>query len=191
MGVGLELKERRVSNIIILNAPIGAGKDTIADLIVQQYGYVKLQFKDALFQCMSSHFNVPIEVVQDLNHREHKEKPNVLYNGMTPREAAIHVSECIIKPKYGNRYFGEYLSRVAHQYSHVVVSDSGFHEEVQAVQDEHSTAVVRLMGRGTFIGDSRNYLNREHLKAGTVYDVKLQEGKPELAVQEIMQLQFK
>lgn len=180
-----------MSNIIILNAPIGAGKDTIADLIVQQYGYVKLQFKDALFQCMSSHFNVPIEVVQDLNHREHKEKSNVLYNGMTPREAAIHVSECIIKPKYGNRYFGEYLSRVAHQYSHVVVSDSGFHEEVQAVQDEHSTAVVRLMGRGTFIGDSRNYLNREHLKAGTVYDVKLQEGKPELAVQEIMQLQFK
>lgn len=180
-----------MSKVIILNAPAGAGKDTIADLIVQQYQYVKLQFKEELYKELAGFYELPIEVIVDVcSDREKKEAPCDYFGGLTPRQALIMMSEDIVKPQKGKRYFGEQLAKAAHDFPFVIVSDGGFHEEVQAVQDEHDCTVVRLNGRGTFIGDSRKYLDRAYLKRGSVYDVQLVDDRPDLAVQEIMQLTF-
>lgn len=180
-----------MSKVIILNAPAGAGKDTIADLITQQYGYMKLQFKEELYKELAGFYDLPIEVIVDVcSDREKKEAPCDYFGGLTPRQALIMMSEDIVKPQKGKRYFGEQLAKEAHNFPFVIVSDGGFHEEVQAVQDEHQCIVVRLNGRGTFKGDSRKYLNQQHLKRGTVFDVQLVDDRPDLAVQAIMQLTF-
>lgn len=58
--------------LIGLSGPAGAGKDTIADYLVETYGFTKFSFSDALYEEVAKAFGINKSV---LYHRETKETP--------------------------------------------------------------------------------------------------------------------
>ena len=84
------------------------------------------------------------------------------------REALIHVSEDIIKPKYGQDYYGrKFLEKVEHnseRYS--FASDGGFKDEVLPLLNAgYNVYIVHLERLGaTFDNDSRTLLTEDDFK---------------------------
>ena len=85
------------------------------------------------------------------------------------REALIHVSEDIMKPKYGQDYYGrKFLEKVessTERYS--FAADGGFKNEVLPLLDAGYQVVVAQLERSgaTFEGDSRAFLNEDDFEA--------------------------
>lgn len=148
--------------VVVFNGPPGCGKDHAAEYIWRMFfKSMRRQFKDQLFKVTAAIFAVP---QHNLEHtwytRELKEQPREELNGFSPREALIYVSEHIIKPNMGSRYFGEALAKQL-QPGLTLVSDSGFTEELLPVIEEvghENILVVRVFGRGSYEGDSRSYI---------------------------------
>ena len=171
---------------VILNGPPGVGKDTIADLMVSE-GFVKHQMKAILYQHTADHCRIPLFIFETMaSDRLLKDKPTTLLNGLTPRQALIHVSENVYKPRYGLDYFGQAAAKacVDQNSRFTVFSDGGFDEEIEPLQEVFDVVlIVRLHREGyTFEGDSRSYLTGWQLTT----DVTLEEGSPGRAVEEIM-----
>ena len=84
------------------------------------------------------------------------------------REALIHVSEDLIKPKCGKDYYGKKLvERIEYSSERFYfVADSGFAEECSMVVDKgYNVIIAQLMRSGaTFDGDSRSLLNKDDFK---------------------------
>lgn len=80
------------------------------------------------------------------------------------REAMIYVSECIIKPTFGEDYFGKCRAeKVAESGAELIVDDScGFEEELPPlleIFDSDDVLLIRIKGRGEFSEkDSRGYI---------------------------------
>lgn len=149
-----------MGKIVILNGPPGSGKDVIAESM-QQHGFNRRSFKTALYTMVASYYNVPLNHVISLaTDRDTKELPFALFDGRSPREALIHVSEDIVKPTLGPAVFG-WLLGMSVDNDRYVVSDGGFDEEiVPLIQMGHSVLIIHLSRDGcTFDNDSRNYVN--------------------------------
>ena len=84
------------------------------------------------------------------------------------RQALIHVSEDVVKPKKGKDYYGKKLVEKIENSSErfYFVSDSGFKEESTMVADKgYNVYIVHLERSGaTFEGDSRKLLNKDDFK---------------------------
>lgn len=186
-----------MAKIIILNAPPGAGKDTIANLIVENsWNHVaKISFKQPMFEIAlaimgKENYGYFIEHYED---REWKEKALSILNGKTPREFMIWISETVIKPEFGKRYFGERLAESANDSRFpIIVSDGGFTDEViELIDNCHEVKLCRLHRNGyTFEGDSRNYIKlpkKYHGANGySEHDYMLVDGDPMVTVRHII-----
>jgi hypothetical protein len=158
---------------IIFNAPPRCGKDTLGRLIPTYLsGPVRHDaFKGALFD---STFDRLLPEFQEfvprgwwgsLAYDELKDDELaklVMEDGFegTLRQCLIHVSEDIIKPMHGDRYFGEQLAAQL-QPGYNIVTDGGFAGELEAVIEKaDDVLVIQLERRGyTFSNDSRDYLD--------------------------------
>lgn len=84
------------------------------------------------------------------------------------RQALIHVSEDIVKPKKGKDYYGKKLAEKIENSSErfYFVSDSGFPNEATMVADKgYNVYIVHLERSGaTFEGDSRKLLTKDDFK---------------------------
>lgn len=182
-------------DIIILNGPPGCGKDTIAAYLTgHRYPAVKASFKQPMFDIAFSMLGVyRYDEFMDLyNDREQKEKPQVILGGKSPRQFMIWISEDVMKPVFGEQHFGRRMvEEINEMYRDlaVVISDGGFPEEIKPlVKAGHEVHICRLHRDGfTFAGDSRDYIDLSgyHYRIHH-YDFHLQDGKPELAVNEIV-----
>ena len=146
--------------MLILNGPPLSGKDTIASQF-EVRGWTHLRFKTSLWWATDRYYGLPDGTTQILCDRSTKEVPQDVYDGKTPREAVIHVSERVVKPYAGKAYFGADLALQSLPFNRVVVSDGGFSEELRAVSGicPHDVYVARIhRGQYTFEGDSRSYL---------------------------------
>lgn len=168
---------------VILNGPAGCGKDTLADLIVQRLSFTKRQFKDALYEHTAKYFEVGLdEFIRFARERELKDSTSLAgLGGRTPRQALIHVSENVYKPRCGDDYFGKVeadgvreLTRRLGCAPNVIYPDGGFGSETVPIQSVFGNLlIIRLHRPGyTFEGDSRDYVqlpNTENRKSVDIY----------------------
>lgn len=181
--------------IILLNGAIGCGKDTIADLCLHELGTTTLSFKTPMFDIARAilgaiDYN---EFIKAYNDRATKEKSMKILNGRSPRQFLIWISEDVIKPEFGNAYFGERLARTAMYSEMTVVSDCGFWSEVKPLIDcdKLDVHLIRLHRKGcSFAGDSRShiYLPDDYKLKANEYDHHLITGMPDVAVDFIQDL---
>lgn len=149
---------------IIFNGPPGSGKDEACNFLKTHYGYKHLQFKDQLFIETVKHYNVSMKwFMERYDDRKIKERPEPELNGLSRRQALIHVSEDVIKPKYGKDYFGAKTAEKLDGVSSYCFSDGGFLEEVAPLINtvgNDAICIIQLFRNGcSFSGDSRNYIN--------------------------------
>ena len=155
-----------MSRVLILNAPPGVGKDTLAGCMEDNYGMYPLSFKAPLFDMVYAILGEPkyLEFLELYDDREHKEIRQAMLGMKSPREFMIDISERMIKPCMGNDYFGQRaLAAVNAAACTVVFSDGGFADEVKPLVDAgHEVHIVQLQREGyTFAGDSRTYITIE------------------------------
>ncbi len=84
------------------------------------------------------------------------------------REALIHVSEDLIKPKYGADHYGTKLAYKIEQSSETFffTGDGGFKKEIVPLLEMGYNVIIAQLERSgaTFDGDSRSLLNKDDFK---------------------------
>ncbi|MGF6139056.1 hypothetical protein [Pseudomonas laurylsulfatiphila] len=151
--------------VFILNGPPGIGKDTLAANIEKVFGFPVLMFKAALYRETAKYFGIPVvDMIRIANDRFTKEEPDPGLDGFSPRGALIHVSESIIKPTHGKKFFGlravAELTELDGRTSSAVFSDGGFVEETEClVEHGFDVHIIHLHHPDfNFDRDSRNYV---------------------------------
>lgn len=187
---------------IILNGPPGSGKDTLANLLVEQCNATKQEFKAALYRKTAEYFDYSLtEFIKEATDREQKENPLSKFSTtqrktkkvFTPRQALIHVSENIYKPKQGKDYFGVLAAKSLTEGLNVFSDGGGWVEELEPITNVSDiTFIFKLYREGfTFDGDSRNYYSQipSHLKDKTIIaTIKLENDNPQKAIDFIKEI---
>lgn len=148
--------------IYLFNGPPGSGKDECANYVANTFGAQQLSFKTALMELTCEHYGVSLDwFLSEYNNRSLKETPYSELGGISKRQALIHISEDIIKPKFGSDYFGVVTAAKIKSDSNYVFSDCGFVDEVNPlINTGEAVTVVQLTRDGyDFSFDSRRYLN--------------------------------
>jgi hypothetical protein len=149
--------------IIIFNGPPGTGKDEAASFF-EARGFIHLSFKKVLFKETIEHFGVSEHWFMNGYHeREIKERPEEALQGLSRREALIHVSEEIIKPNKGLDFFGLCVAAEIQSGCDYAVSDGGFIEELTPIINiigADNIVLVQLTRDGCdYSSDSRRYFD--------------------------------
>ena len=146
--------------IVLLNAPPGSGKDTVANFDYSDripWQTCRVAFADRLkqmavrFFCEHSRTAKVLRMyafTDSIIQEWEKNKDTSLHylNGQTPRQYYIAFAEKIIKPFFGQDYFGHvlkedlerrvrYRDRTAKDPVIYLVSDAGFYEESKVLSD--------------------------------------------------------
>ena len=159
--------------IVIFNGPPASGKDEAASLYKEKYGFGNLSFKYQLFKETIKHFDVDERwFMEGYNDRTQKEKSEFALQGMSRREAMIHVSEDIIKPKKGLDYFGKSVAEEIFEDNNYALADGGFVEELEPIIEKvgaENIVIVQLTREGCdYSSDSRKYFNGRLINEWTV-----------------------
>ena len=159
--------------IVIFNGPPGSGKDEAASYFKENFGFGNLSFKYQLFRETMKHFDVNADwFMEGYDDREQKEKPCEILNGMSRREAMIHVSEEILKPRHGKAYFGECVSAEIEDGVNYAIADGGFVEELTPLIERvgaENIVIVQLVREGhDYSNDSRRYFNGNLIREWTI-----------------------
>lgn len=144
--------------VVNLNAPPGAGKDTICEALQtvfsgDKYFVVHMEFKELLFDVAVRTSGVTRKLWDAIYDRIYKEQPSpyLLVNGknVSPRQWMIHCSENVMKPIFGEDVFGKAFAKkladlheaMGHELNEmekelvIVISDGGFLDESLPVVD--------------------------------------------------------
>lgn len=177
--------------VILFNGAPNSGKDASASILKDLFGFGAIHaFKDELYKATAKHYDVDLDqfvtMARDRILKETKSRilvenrgksllarivsfvMNLFSNqGISPRQALIHVSEDLIKPVYGNDFFGKQLANTINlsKEEYFFIPDSGFIDELRPlVEAGHEVYVVRIHRDGcTFQNDSRSYMTDELL----------------------------
>lgn len=155
--------------VIAINGPPKSGKDTVANILNQNYtGVIDIK--------MSAALKSGCHLLLGLDHRPHafedlKDVELDAFFGYTPRNFYIRVSENLMKPMMGKETFGYiWLRKYKHETrtddgfnlaipEYVTVSDCGFYEELAPLFKyfgAEGIAIIRLhRDQCTFDYDSR------------------------------------
>ena len=153
--------------ILVLNGPPNVGKDTLADNLIDMdiEDWCKFSFKTQLYEETAEYFKIDLQkFIFWASDRYIKETPVEELKGFTPRQAMIHVSENIMKPRYGKDHYGKALLANIQSLEHVnniVIPDGGFEEEVKVLMDAYPDKVWIIQMTSpdcNFKNDSRDYI---------------------------------
>lgn len=177
-----------MNKVIILNGCPGIGKDTIGGVLYEMnYGSRILSFKKPMFDIALSMLGADdyVSFIELYNNRDTKEVPTPLLGHKSPRQFMIWLSEDVMKPAFGEEYFGRRMvESVKAMRSTAVITDGGFPEETIAlIKAGAQVHVCRLHREGyTFAGDSRSYLHLPEwlgVNGYTEEDFELRDGDPD------------
>lgn len=150
--------------IIFVNGIKRSGKDTIGDILQRTHGASIHKAAEPLYKAIRETFSLS-EGHWSHIYNNHKEEPREILWGMSPRQAMIWYSEEVIKPKFGQRFFGVQLAeRIKTDGCHLaVVTDSGMVEELLGCMEnteEYDHYLINVMRDGTSQeGDSRQVIH--------------------------------
>ena len=150
--------------ILLLNGPPRCGKDSLALFLQEHQGFTAMKFAEPLRKVVPALFSLDPEDWERMIE-EHKSTPFSCLQGMTPREAQIWVSEDVVKPKFGNNFFGISMLRRIDRLrpDRIAISDSGFLEEAKVLVGYYGCSKMTLAHiyrpDCTFEGDSRSYID--------------------------------
>lgn len=168
-----------MKHIFIFNAGIGSGKDTICNelhgyLWVKDLNSYSCAFKSQLIRDTLEYYDIPVcmwsGAFKLFSDRELKETPLWLFDHKTPRQALQHVSEQVIKRKYGGHHYGKVLGEKIKEQDWCnisLVSDGGFTGEIIGLinllgVEEYRFHIIHINRDGcTFEGDTRKLLTKE------------------------------
>lgn len=165
-----------MTKIILLNAPAGAGKDTLGSMLQTQ---VKEQSEVVKFAsplksvAIQLYCNGDSRKFYEFDHdQEKKSKPDDVFLGKSCRQVQIDISEVYMKPMHGQQVFGKFLANYIHKRADegievFFVTDSGFRPEAEVLVEEfgpQNILLVRIHREGhSYEGDSRNYIELSDL----------------------------
>lgn len=176
-----------MKKIIVLNAPAGAGKDTLSEHIAWLSGAKMISNKQPLFDMARAILGDKSYgmFLSAYNDRTQKELPQHFLNGMSPRYFFIWLSESVIKPAFGKEYFGNrFLQAVNEAEENLIVSDIAFVDEIlPLLRSEMQVSLYRLHREGFSFGinDSRDYIPCDSVPDEFDFiddDLDLTEGDP-------------
>lgn len=144
--------------VVFLNSPIGSGKDYIAEALCKGYGFDMAAFKTELYIDTANHFKMNVERFKALaSDRNTKETPIDELEGISPRDALIHVSEVLTKPFKGKDYYGKKEAAKLTENGVTIYTDCGFKDEVMAVANKvgfNNCLLIHLQRDGCEFGDN-------------------------------------
>lgn len=157
-----------MSKFLFLNGPPHSGKDAIVKELTQYVSFQHLKFAMPIKRMVAAMLDVresDLENFKDVQSPVLQKRGTTLKEAReTPRNLLIALSEELLKPRYGDDFFGRIFWQHAKNSSCslIISSDCGFEAEVERVVSNagaHNCRMVRLHRSGTsFDGDSRNYL---------------------------------
>lgn len=156
--------------IILLNGPPGSGKDTIGNIIARLVpSCVKYKMSHPLKKALQVLLGIDDRLWATYLSSDWKDEPFDIFPSTTPRQALIKLSEEFVKPLFGNDFFGHLTVQAIQKLAsrHVVITDTGFTDEVKPILDHYRPANVRIIqihrpGHG-YTEDSRDYVNIDML----------------------------
>lgn len=164
---------------VYLNGPAGSGKNTIANWMTEACGFNQWSFA-APMKAMVQRAFFPERAGETEEYWEDLKRKNVpVFHGMSLRELYIWFSEVVIKPQFGQDFWGKQLANkvlgalevenvsslwgdnFSQRHLHVI-TDCGFEAEVWPVvrtfaRDTHVILQVHRQGF-SFDGDSRRFV---------------------------------
>lgn len=159
--------------VIIFNAPPQSGKDTCAEYCCQFLPSVHSRFKKPLIEMCSNILKV--ESTDFLRCYEKKKdfKGTIHINNsftyhkeafnLSIREFMIHISENVMKPTFGDMFFGLYAGQNLNTEKWNIFSDGGFPEEIKGLCEyipKENIIVVKIQRDGcSFENDSRGWID--------------------------------
>lgn len=188
-----------MTTIVIFNAPPSAGKDTAAALMDKYLGSDEVNlcsFKKTLVELAIKLSGLSERQWADIYTRELKDvadyRLQVQGIPVSPRRYLIWISEEVIKPVFGDGFFGREAGNQLDQHKINAFSDGGFAPELDELMWRSAqledffcypeVAVARIHREGcTFANDSRGYLQEEdiafpqHVKFVDIYNDGMEE----------------
>ena len=152
---------------VLMNGPPGCGKDTAAANLVPYLAFKHLKFAAPIKRMVAALLGCDLrtlEETKDIPNRILRYENSLIKRDDTPRGLLIALSEELLKPRYGNSYFGNALwfEAISSGNRLFVISDCGFEGEVGRLIDSAGKAnclLVRIHREGhDFTNDSRSYL---------------------------------
>lgn len=185
--------------IIGLTGQLQVGKDTVADYLVESYGFEKVGYADALYECVSALFDIDRETIERFKVEEvecyfsrSKEWPKVtLTHPITMRQILQRMGTDVVRDIIGKDTWVRILVKkfIDNQNVDYVVKDVRFDNEANAIHQEDWNSFIWRIIRPGYIGDthaseagiSNKYVNMEINNDGNI-------DKLYNAVDEIMEI---
>lgn len=158
--------------VIFFNGPPRAGKDTGTGLLTRLTQATIISFAEPLKLQTAALLGVSLKELEAI-----KDLPHPALNGGTPRQYMINLSEKMIKPCYGDEFFGHVavnkLNKTQNILSNLIgFSDSGFASEAKPVVTRFgidNCVKIEIERDGCdFTNDSRSYWTMPGLRIARI-----------------------
>jgi len=154
--------------IVLLNGPPKCGKDTVVRELVPYIKFQHLKFAMPIKRAVAGLLDIgegALESYKDIQSTvlQRRDTGTKEYRD-TPRQLLIALSEELLKPRYGDDFFGKVFWQHAKNSASdlIIASDCGFESEVTRVvanAGKNNCLLIRAHRVGTsFDGDSRSFL---------------------------------
>lgn len=125
-----------------LAGPAGVGKDTVADRLVEVYGFHKYSMSDPLKAALCGLLGEGLEAYED---RELKEEAHGMFPHITRRELMQSLGTGFVRKVLGKDAFLKLASRTIEQHDRTVNSSIRFENEAEWIRSQENGHIIHIV----------------------------------------------